>query len=132
MGYEIFTEKNTRTTKPFVSFSPRGRVGLNQAATAIMEKNAVEFVLVLWDTKLHRVAIRPITKKDNRAYRLARAKSSSMFSAKAFLEFIKYDLIETRSFPAEWNEDEGLLEVEIPVEYLKDSQPKAKLSAVGK
>jgi hypothetical protein len=55
-----------------------------------------------------------------------------MFSAKAFLEFIKYDLIETRSFPAEWNEDEGLLEVEIPVEYLKDSQPKAKLSAVGK
>lgn len=120
-AYEIYTKKNTRTSSPFVSFSPRGRIGLNHAATAIMEERAVEFVLVLWDNG-HRVAIRPITKKDPRAYRLSRSKSSSMFSAKSFLEFIRYDLSKTRTFPAKWNEDEGLLEIEIPAEHLKDSR----------
>jgi hypothetical protein len=124
MAYEIIPKKKTRSISPFISFSPRGRVGLNQAATAIMENSAVEFVLLLWDKERHRVAIRPITKKDSRAYRLARAKSSSMVHAKAFMEQIHYNADETRTFAAEWNEGEGLLEIDIPVECLNNSKGK--------
>lgn len=130
MPYEVFTRKKTRTTTPSVSFSTLARVGLNQAATEIMKKNAVERVLLLWDNDHHRMAVRPITKKDPRAYMLSSAKSSTMFSAKAFLEYIGYDFSETRSFPADWNEEEGLLEIEIPTEHLKGHQQQGKLLAV--
>jgi hypothetical protein len=124
MPYEIIPKKKTRSITPFVSFSARGRVGLNQAATVIMENSAVEFVLLLWDKERNRVAIRPITKKDSRAYRLARAKSSSMVHAKSFMEQIHYNSDETKTFPAEWNESEGLLEIDIPVECLNNSRAK--------
>jgi hypothetical protein len=127
MGYEIFTRKRTRTTTPTVSISPLGRIGLNQSITKTLAESAVEYVLLLWDKEKHRMAIRPITKKDSRAYGLSHAKSSTAFSGKTFLDYIGYDYSETRSFPAEWNEKENILEVELPSELLKGSQAPAKL-----
>jgi len=100
------------------------------AATAIMEKNAVEFVLILWDADTHRIAIRPMTKRDPRAYTLTKAKGSSMFSAKSFLESVGFDISETRSFEAEWDEKENMLIAELPAEYLKGVQRQPKLLRV--
>ncbi|MBA3713058.1 MAG: hypothetical protein H0W76_11505 [Pyrinomonadaceae bacterium] len=122
MPYEIFTRKQTRMSSPAVSIAAIGRIALNQAATQIFQSNAVELVLLLWDDARHRIAVRPITKKDKRAYALSRGKSSAMFSAKTFLEYIGYDYSETRAFPAQWNEEEGMLEVEIPIEHFKGKQ----------
>ncbi len=119
MPYEIFTRKRIQSGTPAVSFGPMGRVGLNQASTQILQANAVEFILLLWDKDNRRVAIRPITKRDKRAYKLSYTKSSAQFSGKSFLEYINYDFSETRSFPAEWNEDEGVFEIEIPAEHFK-------------
>ena len=119
MGFTIFERKRIQTGTPGVSLSTGGRVGINQAATQILQANAVENVLLLWDEERRRIGIRPITKKDKRAYRLTQGKSSSMFSGKSFLEFIGYDMSKTRSFPAEWNEEEERFEIEIPAEYFK-------------
>jgi hypothetical protein len=129
MGYTIFERKRIQSGTPGVSFSTGGRVGINQAATQILQANAVENVLLLWDEERRRVAIRPITKKDKRAYRLTQGKSSSMFSGKSFLEYIGYDMGETRSFPAEWNEEDEIFEVEIPAEYFKSKRQRRLASA---
>ena len=128
MGYEIFTRKRSRTTTPSISINKTGRIGLNHATTVILQKNAVEFVLILWDAERRHLGIRPVVKKDSRAYGVSYNKSSSMFSAKTFLEYIGYDKSETRSLPATWNETENMLEIEIPAEHLKGHQ--RKLSAV--
>ncbi len=122
MAYEIFTRKVTRTGNPALAFNTFGRIGLNQAATRLFQKDAIEFVLLLWDTEERKLAIRPITKKDTRAYRIAYSKkgNGSGFSAKTFFDYIGLDYSSTFSVLAQWNEEEGLLEADVPQERLKD------------
>ena len=71
MAWEIFSRKVRRSGTPAVTFNKLGRISLNKTATAILERDAVEFVLLLWDPIKRQVGIRPITKKDQRAYRLS-------------------------------------------------------------
>ena len=101
MAYEIFTRKVTRAGTPTVAVSKSGRIALNKSAFAVLDKNAIEFVLLLWDKDRHRIGIRPITKKDSRAYSLkfGPKKNGAYFSAKTFLDYIKIDYAETKSFP---------------------------------
>src|SRR5882724_3544369 len=122
MGYEIFTCKRSRITTPGISINPHGRIGLNRATSLIFEKIAVQFVLLLWDQDRRHLAIRPIVKKDSRAFGVSFAKSSAMFTAKTFFEHIGFKTAETQSFPATWNEAENMLEVEIPAQYLKSEK----------
>ena len=124
MAFEIFTRKHTRLRDPAISFNRLGRIGLNQAATLVLQKDAVEFVLLLWDKTTGVIAIRPITKKDPRAYRISYAKrgNGSGFSAKTFLDWIGFDYSSTRSFPADWNEREGRFEIKPLPETLKDER----------
>ena len=70
MGFEIFNRKVQWSGSPAITFNKLGRVSFNKAATALFEKNAVENVLLLWDEQNRLVGVRPITKKDNRAYKL--------------------------------------------------------------
>ncbi len=128
MPYEIFTRKVTRAGSPTIAFSKSGRLMLNKSATLALEKDHVEHVLALWDKENRKVAIRPITKKDVRAYTLkyANRNAGSYFSAKTFFDYIgvKYDA--TIAFPAKWVDDGALLEAEIPIGYLKsDTQQKS-------
>jgi hypothetical protein len=128
MAYEIFTRKRSRISTPAVSISSTGRIGLNQGSSAIFQKNAIQFVLLLWDADEHRMALRAIVKKDARAYGVSYAKSCAMFSAKTFFEHIGYQMTETRSFPAMWNETENILEINIPAEHFKQEQQGKLLS----
>jgi hypothetical protein len=124
MAFEIFTRKVIRTGNPVVGFNALGRISLNQAATAQFRKDAVEFVLLLWDKEAHMVALRPITKRDARAYRVAYNKKANGcgFSAKTFFDYIGLDYKTSFSVPAEWDDEEGCFKVVIPTERLKDER----------
>lgn len=131
MAYEVFTRKTSRVGSPMVTLSILGRISLNKAATRTLEKDATEFVILLWDREARSIGIRPITKKDPRAYRVSYGKkgNGAGFSAKTFLDHIEYSPDQTRSFPVEWNDQENMFEVQIPVEHFKDSRQR-KLIAV--
>ena len=70
MAYEIFTRKVRKLGTPAVTLNSYGHMQFNKAQAARMERDAVENVLLLWDKEAHKVAVRSITKKDSRAYRL--------------------------------------------------------------
>lgn len=76
-------------------------------------------------------ALRPITKKDQRAYRLAYGKkgNGAGFSAKTFMDHIGYDYSESRSTPVTWDEGESMYIAEIPMEYLR-ANPQQSLLAI--
>lgn len=101
-----------------------GRIALNKSATIRLEKDAVEFVILLWDQDSRKIAIRPITKKDPRAYRVSYGQKSNGagFSAKTFLDFIEFDFTQSRNMPVEWNEQENMYEAQVPTEFFKDSR----------
>ncbi len=124
MAWEIFTRKVRKSASPSITFNKLGRLSLNKAATATLEKEAVEFVLLLWDAAKRQVGVRPITKKDQRSYRLAYGKkgNGAGFSAKTFMDHIGYDYSETRSFPTKWDEGESMFIAEIPAEHLQNNR----------
>ena len=121
MAWEIFTRKVRRSGSPALTLNKLGRISLNKTATAILEKEAVEFVLLLWDAPKRQIGVRPITKKDPRAYRLAYGKkgNGAGFSAKTFMDYVGYDYKESRSFPVRWDEGESMFIGEIPADYLQ-------------
>lgn len=121
MAYEIFTRKVIRTSTPAVSISKTGRIAFNQAATSKLNDKAVEYCLVMWDKTTLTFAVRPITRKDTRAYKVIyfpKGKSSAV-NAKTFFDHIRYDYSETRTFEANWNVDEEMFEVNLPKKHFQ-------------
>jgi hypothetical protein len=119
MAYEIFTRKVRKLGTPAVTVTKLGRMSLNKAATAPLEKQGVENVLVMWELEKKQFAIRPIAKKDARSYKLnygAKGKGAG-FSAKTFFDYIGLDYSECRTMPAEWNDQEVMFEVKVPDEF---------------
>ncbi len=126
MGYAIFEKKAIRVGSPAVTFSSKDRMAMNTSAAKIFHQNAVEQVLLLWDEERRKVAIKPISKKDARAYRLTygpKANGAS-FSARAFMNHIGWESAEKFTAPATWNEEESILEFELPADKLKGGQTK--------
>lgn len=119
MPYEIFSRKVRRTGTPSVTFTKMARLQLNKAATVKLEKEAVENVLLLWDPDLNKIALRSISKKDPRAYKVKYGVkgNGAGFSAKTFFDYIGLDTSETKSLPLDPGEGDILFEAQIPEEY---------------
>jgi hypothetical protein len=73
-------------------------------------------VLLLWDKDTRKVAIKSISKKDERAYQMRYAKKGkgAGFAAKTFLEWCGYNYSETKGYPCEWIEAESMFELSLP------------------
>ena len=120
MAFEIFSRKTQYKGSPAVSFTKLGRFAFNKAATVKFETNAVENVLLLWDDENKLIGVRPIGKKDVRAYAVHYGKKGNGcgFSATTFLEHIGYDVSETRSIATRWDDQDEMFIIEVPAEYL--------------
>jgi len=120
MGFEIFNRKVQWSGEPAITLNKLGRVSFNKTASTKLQKEAVENVLLLWDKENRLIGVRPITKKDNRAYRISWSTRGDGcgFSATTFLKYIGYDASESRSFAAQWDEQEQIFKVEVPEAYL--------------
>ena len=131
MAYEIFGRRTRRLGSPAISFNKNGIIGFNKAATVKLKAEAVENVLVLWDSEHQRIAVRRIGKKDARSYHITFYKrdNGGGFSAKTFLDHIGFDFEQTRNMPVIWNEDEAMFEAEVPADCLK-GQKQQKLISV--
>ena len=134
MAYEIFEKKAIRVGTPAVTFNSKDRISINSQAAKILHQHAVEFVLILWDKQGRKAALRPLSKKDRRAYKLSYGKISNnqpngaSFSARTFLNHIGWKTQEKQTMSAEWNEDEQLLEFVLPANCLEDDNQKKLLT----
>lgn len=132
MGFLIYAkEVRTKSTNPMLTIGKKlGRCTLNRAAAAQLERDGVDYVLLLWDKDNRRFGIRPSNKKDPRAfavrnsYRKDKDKSitGAAFSGVTFLRWIGYDLSTTRSYPIKWNPDDSVFEVELPEDRFHGQQ----------
>jgi hypothetical protein len=128
MSFEIYAkERQSKSMAPMLSISPLGRCTLNRAAAEMFDKDAVQIILLLWDQETHKIAIRPITKKDPRSFnvrfsRKDKIATSAAFSGVLFLKHIGYDMSETKSYPIQWNAEEAHFEAELPKEKFQGQQ----------
>jgi hypothetical protein len=129
MSYEIFERKAPRMGVPMVSFSKIGGIHFNQPSSRILQKEAIEYVLLLWDSANKKIAMKSTAnKKDQRAYlvRYNDKGNGASFSAKTFLDYCGVDYSVRKSLPIDIKPNhEMFVEVALPDILLKepDQQP---------
>jgi hypothetical protein len=132
VSWQIYEKtRERRAGEPIMSISKKfGRFSFSSSAAEIMRKNAIESVLLMWNPESLQIGIRNVMKKDARAYSLHFAKKQygAGFGARSFLNHIGYDYSVTRSFPCEWNEQDGIFVVQLTEEaFAKSGQRIAKM-----
>jgi len=125
MAYTIFEKQYpSKSLSPTITISPLGRCTLNRAAAELLSKDAVDLVLLLWDKDVKKFALRPISKKDHRAFQIKYFKKKTdpniivgaAFSGVMFLKSIGYAMQPTGTYPFARSEDGSLFEVQLPQE----------------
>jgi len=122
MAYELFKIKATRIGSPALTVTADGRIALNADAGDILKKAGANYVQILWEAKTLKMALRPLSKPTESAYKLS-AKSGRRgmaFSGFTFLRHIGWNFGESSTIPVEWNEKEKLLEAQMPEERIKE------------
>lgn len=133
MGFVIIGRERGYSASPQARFSKYGRISFNKAAASILEKEAVENVLLLWDEGTRRVGIRRIAKKDSRAFHVGydKNKYGAAIQAKVFFDAVGFNRSESKTCLAEWDADEGMFVIQLPPECVTKSrkEPSAQMES---
>lgn len=117
MPYEVYQRSDFRVEQPTLSLVPGGRIALNAPATRAMALAGVKSVLLLWDSRNRKIAIKAAPSGDKNAYALAYSgdkRSSSLIRAKSFLRFVGWNSGKRQRLPATWDPKSRMLEATLP------------------
>ena len=112
MPYKVFERLSVRVDSPTVSILPRGRIILNAAASRTLREAGIRQVLLMWDNRGAKVAIKAALKGDKNAFAVSFSKQndSGSISATAFVRHMNWSGKKRETYPAIWNESERMLE----------------------
>lgn len=121
MPYEVFKRTAVRVGTPTVAITPDARLAINAAAVRIFVEAGVRSVLLLWDNRSSKIALKAAPKGDKNAYvvSITPDRHSGTLRAKSFLTHIGWTGRQRETFPALWDEQEKMLEVALPPSRLK-------------
>ena len=119
MAYEVFTRSNVRTDTPMISLVPDGRIVLNAAANRILTARGIRFVLLLWDSTTHKMALKSAAKTNADAFAISGGSHSASLRATRFLSHVGWSATQRQLLPASWNDNERMFEVMLPPALLK-------------
>jgi len=136
MAYQVFERKSSRMGIPMLSFSKLGQVVFNQPAAAILQKEAVETILILWDAAEKKMAMKTTgNKKDPRSYRIRYNPkgNGASFSAKTFLDHVGIDFSQRKQLQVTIDvNSEYFVEIAIPENFFrKDGIQRVPLRNTG-
>jgi hypothetical protein len=119
MAYEIFNRKRQYGGTAAITITKYGQLSFNKAASEILQKAAIENVLLLWDQEKKSVGIRAINKKDPRLFTIHWNKrgDGAGFSVTSFLKHIEYNASESRMFLVQWDDEQRMFEFGIKKDY---------------
>ncbi len=127
MAYQMYERLSVRVEDAALTFRPEGRIGINAAATRVLEKAGVKVVRLLWDQAANRVALQGAPMKDKNCYSIAFSKGrSASLTAKSFFRYIGWSSKRRQMVPATWNEKQGMLEATLPAEFVGWSEKEIK------
>jgi hypothetical protein len=120
MAYELFDNKAARVGSPALAINANGRISLNADVGDILSSLGAKYAQILWDRETLKLAIRPLTKRDARAFKVTfmKGKRGAALSARSFLNYIHWQQSKPFAAAVHWNEKEGLLEAVLPREWV--------------
>jgi hypothetical protein len=116
VAYETFERRAVRVQELALAVDPAGRIALNAASSRALQEAGVKAVRILWDKETCGIALQGARKGDKNAYSIAFGKGgrSSTVTAKAFLKYIGWTSRQRQTVLAKWNEQQKMLEAELP------------------
>ena len=126
MAYEVYNRTKVRTDTPTISLVPDGRIVLNSAAVRILTSNGIRFVLLLWDSATHKMALKASAKGNRDAFAVSSGDHSGSLRAKSFLAHVGWDAPVRDTLPAVWNDIDRMFEVMLPPAFLKPASAPEK------
>jgi len=115
MGYEKFTKKR-RVVKdaPMITILKGGNLGINMACYEKFFQD-FKYVILFYDSERRMVGVQPTNDASNDAYniRLSRDGRLVNVSAISFLKYYKITHKESKAYPATWNDEDKLVELDI-------------------
>jgi hypothetical protein len=120
MSYEVFERTGVRVEEPILAITPDGTIVFNAAASRILAGAGVRAVLLLWDKKTNKFAVKATSKGDRNAYKISVSPGRSTGSLKSlsFFRHIGWDAKHRESLPVTWNEKEKMLETILPSKFI--------------
>lgn len=121
MEWKPFESKRRKSKDPAVSISEAGNIVMNSACIRTHfptdPKPKYPYAKLYSNEEAGGVGIKPMQKDDGNCYSINYGPRNNFgsFSGTAFCKSIGYDFKKekTRSFPAKWNDEEGLLEFSV-------------------
>lgn len=118
MAWETYKHERNVSSEPAVTISAQGRISFNKAGVALLSDVAVKRAELLWDKAKSRIGIRPTSSVTGTLpLQIATSRNTANVSGIQFLNYIQYDWSKTRSFAAEWDQNDKIFVVKIPKEY---------------
>jgi hypothetical protein len=129
MAYVLFENKSLKIGSPALTVSGV-RLSLNADAGDILRSIGAKFFHVLWDEEACKVALKPVARMDDSAYKISypKEKRGASFSAQSFLNHIRWGADKPISVPVIWNEKEKLFEAVLPKQWIGTDAPPRKRS----
>ncbi|HLH00871.1 MAG TPA: hypothetical protein VKX49_31485 [Bryobacteraceae bacterium] len=120
MAYEVFKRTSVRVESPAVSIAPDGRITFNAAATRALAEAGIRNVILLWDKKEGRIAVKATARSDKNSYAVSivRDRHSGTLRARSFLRHIGWTATRRETLPAIWNDKEKMIEIALPTAHL--------------
>jgi hypothetical protein len=122
--YIMIERKVWKTSSPAVSICRDGEISFNKALTQMFLRKGYEWALLLFDPEDKKIAVRPLTQPDRRAYRITYHKNGvqAWVCSKSFLKSLGW---EGRRYQinAYWSWRRLLVEFDIP-DWMKRSKAK--------
>ena len=104
--FEKFTQQG-RTFKPKISIRKRGQLGFNSGSINKFKLNRFDYAVMYISKDRTKVAIRFTNNQDEEgAVKIMKRTGNFSFSGKAFFDCYDIDTESTRSYDAEWSEEE--------------------------
>jgi hypothetical protein len=115
MAVTIYARKVWRTSLAAVSIGSRGRIYFNAPTARLLHVNGAEWAPLEFDRAQRKIAVRPLNKRDKRAFRINYVPNFSQAAvcAKSFLLQLGWDK-RRYQVEAQWDEQKSLLEFKMP------------------
>ncbi len=123
MGYELFQKKASRFSAPQLTVRG-GKIALNADASDLLAAAGGVFVHIFWDKSANKIAIHPLKKADEDAFKVSarRGNRGATIAAQSFLGYIKWRALGPVVLAAHWDEAARALEATLPKEHVATAE----------
>lgn len=115
MAFELYKGKGGRSSKPIVTITSAGQIGLSKACFDKHFRNDKDYAQLYYDRGRNIIGIKAVEKEGDYTFKITRSadRASGSIAGRSFLKRLEIDYAKYRKFTPDWDEKEGMLLIKL-------------------